>query len=295
MQQDIEAKKDNKKDNKKDIKENNLDTNNQELDILYQLSFEEYMQKTNEKPRCFGCCSCCKDCCCCCCCCCSCCRFCCIGYNLWCEWPYDHIEKFYKNVQKYKKCNDNSISFFSILTLFFNIIALCLSFHLNPVLKDLKNKNSRRLGDDDDIDPSRINDFDFDEANIHPKYDLWYTLSKMEIGILIINTIIFILFIIFDFLMKYKYYDIIIEREKKIGKITNTIILIICIFYVLFALIFFFTVYLFAYSNFICYSLNMKLYDSFLCYVKVRFYCLYLAIFILSFITLNFYYLYILI
>ena len=64
------------------------------------------------------------------------------------------------------------------MTLIYNIIVLYLSFQLNPVLKDLKNKNSRRL-DDDDIDPSGINDFDFDEANLHLKYDLWYTLSKM--------------------------------------------------------------------------------------------------------------------
>jgi len=241
-------------DRKEDNKEKNMDRNNQELDILKQISFEEYMKKTNKKPSYFGCCIFCRDCCCCCCY--SCCCFCFVSYCLGCIWPYDNIVKFYKNAQNNKKCNDIFFSFLSILTLIYNILALYLSTILHRSLKDLKNiyiDYQRILVNFITIHRKYLEEID------HDQYILICTLSKIEIGFLIFNIIIFISFIIFDFLIKYKFHDIIIKKEKKIGKITKTIIFIIYIFYALFTIIFFLTVYLFAYSNYYYYTFLLEI------------------------------------
>jgi len=242
---------DNMQDNKKDNEEKNLNRKNQELYILKQLTFKEYMKKTNKKPWYFGCCIFWSDCCCCC----SCCLFCFVSYSLRCIWPYDYIENFYKNLKNNKKCNDIFISFLSILTLIYNILSLYLSICLHQEIKNLKIipieiEHILEYDYSFTINVSTIDDFKFLEDIQHVENDLCYTFSKMEIGVLIINIIIFISFIIFDFLIKCKFHDIIITTEKKIGKITQTIIIILFIFFVLFAIIFFFTFYLFANSIF---------------------------------------------
>ena len=271
-----ETEEDRKEINKKDNKEKNLDRNNQELDILRQISFEEYMKKTKNEPWYFGCCIFCRDCCCVCCCICCCyyCCFCFAFYSIWCNWSYDHIDKFYKNVQINKTCDDILISILSILSLIYNIYALFISILLHQVLKDLKNKPIEYEALYEDL-PITNDHSKYLKDIEHDQYVLMYTLSKMEIGFLITNIIIFISFIIFYFLLRCKFHDIIIKTEKKIGKITQAIILIICIFYVLFAIIFFFTVYLFAYSNYYFYTYYWTDYETIqplLMFYKMGFY-----------------------
>ena len=203
-----------------DDREENKEQNNQELEIFKELSFLDYLEKKRNKQDSSSCS------------CCSCC------FNPCCNNTHSKIKKdnsqkvtkndflkFYNNFRNDQNSHNRCITAIDFLLLIFNIIALCLSIYLIPVFKNLKNTYSRRL---DDIN------FNFEAANIYPKYDIWYTLSKMEIGVLVINTFISILFIIFDFLIKYKYDDIIIKKEKKIGKTTKKIIFFTFILFIFF-------------------------------------------------------------
>lgn len=238
MQQINEAQEDNK--------EENAEQNNQELDNFKELSFKDYMKKKNEKEK--NCCT--SFCSCCCCCCCRCCPCCCCDCCLYTALLYENydFEIIYKDAQNYKKSQGRFFQILSFLLLFLNILELYFSFKFHPKFKDLKNTHSRRL--DDDYDLTYLDDFDFIEANIFSKYKLWYDLSKMEIGVQFINIIIVFSFIIFNFLIKCKFDDIRIKKEKKIGKTTTTITLINCIYFVIFAILLFLAIYLFTYSIF---------------------------------------------
>ena len=113
---------------------------------------------------------------------------------------------------KYIKGKINFIITFTIISLIFNIMAFILSIILIPQYKYVKNLFFRQLEDIQDV---------LEDSNIQPKQKFLSNISNYQIGISITNIILTILLIVFEFMQKCKYYEIMIYQEKKQGKITR--------------------------------------------------------------------------
>ena len=143
---------------------------------------------------------------------------------------------------------------YSIICFISNAITLVTCFYIKPELEKLKEKDNTRLLDSPITSDEYLDQwFDFEEfdmqyANIQPKYKLWYKLCKIEIAFIIIHIIFEISFIIFLFIQKCKYLQIITEIEKKTGRITKIMIIINFIFFALISIILFLSMYFFIYT-----------------------------------------------
>ena len=162
------------------------------------------------------------------------------------------------------KCCYKNIFIFNILYLIpdflFSIPTLWLCFYLKPEFKKLKDKKKdfRFL---EYYSSDEYNDYwfdtegiDFEFANIQPKFSLWYNLSILEIIFLFFKIIFEISFLIFLFLLKCKYNEIITETEKKNGRITKKVILVNFIFFVLNLIMIFLSMYFFIFNVFVLFS-----------------------------------------
>lgn len=158
----------------------------------------------------------------------KCCNFCTL-YKL-----YHQIDDYAKqNIdfrQTYNRINNccniftNTIMY-SIICFILNATTLVISFYIKTELEKLKEKDNTRLLDSpitsDEYFDQWFDDegFDMQYANIQPKYKLWYKLCKIEIAFIIIHIIFEILLIIFLFIQKCKYLQIITEKEKKLEEL----------------------------------------------------------------------------
>ena len=187
---------------------------------------------------------------------------------------------------------------YSIIDIIFNVFLLYFSFYLHPFFKNLKN-NLRKLQNDNEedwwLDWLDNDGADFSLASIQPKYDLWYNLSKFEIGSLLFSLIILVLFVIFCFLQTCKYYKIINEEEKRIGKTTIIILSIVILFFVLFLVIFLIWMNLFLFTILASISLKKEflsetnyLFMSFkvIAYIFICFFSIFLFVCLKSVITI---------
>ena len=185
------------------------------------------------------------------------------------------IEDLYK-IQNQISCVENFLLLNFIYIIFdfiFHIFHLFFCFYMKPDFKKLKDENDFRLLEsyatsDEYIDNwFDIEGFNLEFANIQPKYKLWYSLSISEIIFLFFQIIFNILFLIFLSLQKCKYYKIITEREKKQGKITKYVILGNFIFFILYLIIIFLSMYFFIFTVFVLASKTFK--DNTICILKM--------------------------
>jgi hypothetical protein len=153
------------------------------------------------------------------------------------------------------------------------IPTLYICFSMKPEFKKLKDehKDFRLLESypsDEYFDQWFNTDgFDLKYANIQPKYKLWYNLSISEIIFLFFNIIFDILYLIFLLFQTCKYFKIIIEKEKKQGKITKYFILGSFIFFILYLIMIFLSMYFYVFNMFVLASKTFK--DNTISIIKV--------------------------
>ena len=231
--------------------------NNQEDEVLInyrELSYKDYLQKKDKKAEC------------------KCSIFCC------CKMIYKAIEKLCEEANddtlenvieinerckcwKYIKGKINFIITFSIIALIIDIFSLYLSFILKPKNEYLKKNYFRKLDKyfDDFIENYESGGYDdfLDSSTIQPKKKYFSEISNYQIGVSFTNIIFTIALLILVFMQKCKYNEIIIKREKKQGRTTETFILIYFIFFVVFAfLVLFLSLYTFFLSSVVIYSIK---------------------------------------
>jgi len=207
----------------------------------------------------------------------KCCSFCC-AYKIYQSMNdyADHKIDLEKTLNdKRKLCCFNAIAA-NIICLIFDFLliipSLYFCFYMKPDFKKLKEeKNGLRLLDSYHTSDEYgdywfdIEGLDLEFANIQPKYKLWYKLSISEIIFFFFNIIFDILFLIF-LIFQIKYSKIITEKEKKNGKITKRVILINFIFFILYLVMIFFSMYFYIFNMFVIVSKTFK--DNTLCIFK---------------------------
>ena len=126
----------------------------------------------------------------------------------------------------------------SIIALIFNISGIISSFNFVPEYNDLRNILLIKLEEE-----KLLNNY----TNNHDIKHLWYNLRWKQNAIFLSNAIIFIFLFIFEIIQK-SFYNTIMKKEKKKGKIKSIMILINFIFNLIFIIMSLLTFYFFIYE-----------------------------------------------